>query len=126
MPREFKRTDRVGAELQRELSALIRSDLGDNRYTMVTLQEVRVVRDFSHATVYFTILGDQLDRRATMKELNHAASYLRHELGRRMRLRTVPQLHFQYDESVERGAALSELIDRSVEPTGDEENSQKG
>ncbi len=126
MPREFKRTDRVGAELQRELSELIRNELGDRRYAMVTLQEVRVVRDFSHATVYFTILGDQLDRRETTKELNHAASFLRHELGRRMRIRTVPQLHFQYDESVERGAALSELIDRSVAKPGDDGEASEG
>ena len=117
MAREFNRTDRVGAQLQRELADLIGNELGDNRLKMVTVQEVRVVRDFSHATVFFTILGNLLDRKETSSVLNGAAGYLRRELGRRVRMRTVPQLHFQYDESVERGARLSELIDEAASHT---------
>lgn len=120
MPREFHRTDRVGAQLQKELSDLIRNELGDSRLLMVTVQEVRVVRDFSHATVFFTVLGDLLDPDETTKRLNEAAGFLRRELGRRVRARTIPKLHFQYDESVEEGARLSDLIHSVLPPKQDE------
>ncbi len=116
MPREFKRTDRIGAQLQRELADLIHNQLGDSRLKMITLQEVRVVRDLSQATVFFTLLGDTLERKETQNLLRELAPHLRKELGRRLRLRTIPQLHFTYDESVERGAQLSALIERAVTP----------
>lgn len=115
MPRDFKRTDRVGSQMQRELAELIRSDLADSRLGMVTIQEVRVVRDFSHAKVYFTAMGGELDAAGATLLLNQAASYLRHELGQRMRLRTLPALKFVYDESIDRGARLSALIEEAIE-----------
>ncbi|MES9931628.1 MAG: 30S ribosome-binding factor RbfA [Candidatus Sedimenticola sp. PURPLELP] len=115
MAREFKRTDRVGSQIQRELGELIRTSLENPHLGMITIQEVRVVRDFSHAKVYFTTMGGELNEHATEKALNEAAPFLRHELGHRMRMRTIPVLHFVYDESIERGARLSSLIEQAVE-----------
>ncbi|MET0106575.1 MAG: 30S ribosome-binding factor RbfA [Sedimenticola sp.] len=115
MAREFKRTDRVGSQMQRELGELIRTQLENPHLGMISIQEVRVVRDFSHAKVYFTTMGGELDAHATEKALNESAPFLRHELGRRMRMRTIPVLHFVYDESIERGARLSSLIEQAVE-----------
>ncbi|MES9869138.1 MAG: 30S ribosome-binding factor RbfA [Sedimenticola sp.] len=115
MAREFKRTDRVGSQMQRELGELIRTQLENPHLGMISIQEVRVVRDFSHAKVYFTTMGGELDAHATEKALNESAPFLRHELGRRMRMRTIPALHFTYDESIERGARLSSLIEQAVE-----------
>jgi ribosome-binding factor A len=115
MAREFSRTDRVGAQMQRELAALVREELESNELGMITIQEVRVVRDFSHAKVYFTKLGGRLDEKGAAKLLNQAVPMLRHALGQRMRLRTIPLLHFLYDVSVEQGARLSSLIDSAVE-----------
>jgi len=112
--REFDRTERIGAELQRELAQLVRDELKDPRLGMITIQEVRVVRDLSHAKVYFTILGES-DPALNARILNQSSGFLRHELGRRVKLRTMPALQFVYDESVERGAKLSELIDQAVE-----------
>ena len=65
MTREFNRTDRVGAQMQRELAVLVRDELDDPRLGMITIQEVRVVRDFSYARIFFTSLGNQLQ----MKEV---------------------------------------------------------
>jgi ribosome-binding factor A len=113
MAREFDRTERIGAELQRELAALIRDELKDPRLAMITVQAVRVVRDLSQATVYFTVLGEG-DRALNQRLLNQSAGFLRHELARRVKLRTMPALRFVFDESVERGARLSALIDRAV------------
>jgi ribosome-binding factor A len=82
---------------------------------MVTVSAVEVSRDLAHAKVYITVLDDQQHDVATSLEvLNRAGGFLRHELGRRMTLRTVPALHFVYDESMARGNALSRLIDEAV------------
>lgn len=114
MAREFKRTDRVGAQIQRELAELVRSDFDSRTLGMITIQAVEVVRDFSHAKVYFTFLGGELDQRGVTKALKQAAPRLRHELGQRMRMRTVPELHFLHDDSIERGSRLSSLIEQAV------------
>src|SRR5690606_40307531 len=75
---------------------------------------VEVTRDLAHAKVFVTVLGDAEARAGSMAALNSAAGFLRHELGQRMLTRTVPQLRFVYDESIERGSALSALIDEAV------------
>ena len=120
MAREFKRTDRLGSQLQRELAQLVRDELKDRRLGLVTIQEVRVTRDLAHAKVYFTLLSSDFDHRQATIHLNEAAPYLRHLLGSSLRsLRSVPELHFVYDESVERGMHLDALIDRAVGAGGD-------
>jgi len=112
--REFNRTDRIGRQMQRELAALIHDELRDPRVGMVTVQEVRITRDLAHAKVFFTVLGDAPDVSKTTRVLNKAAGFLRRALGQRMRLRTVPELHFVYDESIEEGEHLSALIEQAV------------
>lgn len=119
MSRDFKRTDRVGAEMQRELAELIREEIKDPALGMITLQEVRVVRDFSQAKVFFTGMASQLSHKELAAHLNEAAGHLRWLLGQRMVLRSVPKLVFVYDTSVEQGEHLSSLIDQAV---GDHEN----
>jgi ribosome-binding factor A len=108
---EFKRADRVGSAMQRELAVLIR-DLKDRPGGLVTVQEVRVSRDLSHAKVYFTVIGADADD--TLADLKHAAGYLRRELGHAMRLRSVPELHFVYDTSIADGERLDHLIETAV------------
>ncbi len=118
MAREFKRTDRVGDQIQKELATLIQFDLKDPRLGMVTLNAVKVSKDLGYADVYFTALG-QLDGDATAQRqqaeeiLRGAAGFLRGELARRIRLRVMPQLRFHYDHSLERGQTLSRLIDNA-------------
>ena len=111
--REFGREERVGAELQRELALLLRDEVRDPRLNQVTIQEVRVVRDLSHARVFFTLM-DRDQARKTEQALNKAAGFLRRRLGERVIMRTVPQLHFEYDHSLEDGLRLSSLIDEAV------------
>ena len=119
MSREFTRGDRLGAQIQRELAALVRDEIHDSRLGMITIQEVRVARDLSYAKVYFTVLGNELDAREVTRHLNEAAGYLRHLLGQRIIVRSVPELHFTYDESVERGMHLSSLIEKAVRSDDD-------
>ncbi|WNW11790.1 30S ribosome-binding factor RbfA [Pseudomonas sp. DTU_2021_1001937_2_SI_NGA_ILE_001] len=116
MAKEYSRTQRIGDQMQRELAQLIRREVKDPRLGLVTITAVDVSRDLGHAQVYVTVMGpDGSDAVAqSLKVLNTAAGFLRMQIGREMKLRTVPQLHFHYDESVSRGAHLSALIERAV------------
>jgi len=114
MPRDFSRTLRVAEQIQRDLAELLRLEVKDPRIGMVTLTDVEVTADYAHAKVFFTTLGDAAQIAAATEGLNRAAGFLRHELGHRIKLRSIPQLHFIHDESVERGVRLSQLIDAAA------------
>lgn len=115
MPKEYSRTLRIGEQIRRELAVLIQQEVKDPRLGMVTVAHVKVSQDLSHAKVYVTVLGgEQSSAGETLRALNHAAAFLRHELGRRLVLRVMPQLHFVYDESQEDGSRLVSLIDASI------------
>jgi ribosome-binding factor A len=114
--REFKRTDRVGDQLQKELAVLIQREVKDPRLGMVTVSGVTVSRDLGYADVYVTLLGEDSSERIkeNLKVLRQAAGFLRSQIARRIKLRHVPELRFHYDESVVRGQRLSSLIDEAV------------
>lgn len=116
MAKEYSRTQRIGDQMQRELAELIRREVKDPRVGLVTITAVDVSRDLGHAKVFITVMGSEGTDAVpqTLKALASAASFLRLHLGRVMQLRSVPQLHFHYDESVSRGAHLSALIERAV------------
>lgn len=114
MQRQFSRTKRVGAQIQRELAQLIQFEVKDPRVGLVTVSGVDVTKDFAHAKVFVTVLDSKHSPEEVLAALNHGAGFLRRELGARMKLRVTPQLHFVYDASVERGANLSALIDAAV------------
>ncbi|TFH85714.1 30S ribosome-binding factor RbfA [Billgrantia azerbaijanica] len=115
--REFKRTDRVGDQLQKELAVLIQREVKDPRLGMVTVSAVTVSRDLGYADVYVTLLGEDAPERVreNLRVLRQAAGFLRSQIARRIKLRHVPELRFHYDESVVRGQRLSSLIDEAVE-----------
>lgn len=114
MPRDFPRSRRIAEQIQRELSEIIRLELKDPRVGMITLTDVEVSQDYAHARVFFTLLGDAAKIKDTGEALQHAAGFIRSELAHRIKLRTVPQLQFKYDVSVERGMRLSRLIDDAL------------
>lgn len=116
MPRSLPRLRRIAEQIQRELAQLVRVELKDPRVGMVTFTGVEVSPDYAHATVFFTTLEGEPTVRETERALQHAAGFLRTQLSHRLRLRSVPQLRFAYDASVERGMRLSKLIDEAVHP----------
>ena len=108
------RRARIADQIQRELAELIRTELRDPRVgPMVTLTGVEMSRDQSHAKVFFTVMGAQAAVREAREGLHHAAGFLRTLLAHRLTTRSVPELHFEHDESVERGVRLSKLIDEA-------------
>ena len=118
--RGFARTDRVAEQIRRDLSELIRSEIRDPRVQQVSLTAVEVTPDYAHAKIFYTALVAESERDALAQGLKRASGFLRHELSRVLMLRTVPELHFEYDTSVERGISLSSLIDSAVSRTADD------
>ena len=115
MPKDFPRTRRIAEQIQRELADIVRTELKDPRVgALVTITDVEVSADQSHAKVFFTLLGDPGQVEETTRGLTRAAGFLRTQLAHRMQLRTIPQLTFKYDASIERGVKLSKLIDEAV------------
>ena len=110
------RRARIADQIQRELAELIRLEVRDPRVGMVTITGVDLSRDQSHAKVYFTVLGAPSDAEHAQEGLQRAAGFLRSALAHRLTTRSVPELAFAFDESVERGVRLSRLIDEAVNP----------
>jgi len=110
------RTARVARQVQQELSQILEEQLKDPRVGMVTLTSVQMTPDLRLARVYFSRLGDAKERRDAHAALEHAAGFLRRELGQRLRLRYLPELRFFIDDSLERYDRISELLDAPRQP----------
>ncbi len=106
----FSRKDRVSEQIRRELAELLRSELKDPRVGMISLTDVEVTADYAHAKVFFSTLAGSEGVPAVMVGLQKASGFLRRELGKRISIHTTPQLHFVFDDSLERGADLDRLI----------------
>ena len=112
--KSFSRRDRVSEQIRRELAELIRTELKDPRVGMVSITGVEVSADYAHAKVFFSSMAGKEHLSSVLTGLQKAAGFLRRELGRRITIHSTPQLHFVFDESLERGADLSRLIEEAV------------
>ncbi len=113
MPREFNRGTRVADLIQREVAQIIQRELEDPRVDLITINEVKVTRDLAYADIYFTVLPEE-NAENSQQVLNGASSFLRKQLSKALTIRTTPRLRFHYDQSVDRGARLSKVIDAAV------------
>ena len=114
MKRHSQRAERVADQIQRELADLLVNDVKDPRVGRVTVTQVEVSPDLSHATVHFTHLAGKEHSADAVAALSRTAGFLRSALSHRLNLYSVPQLHFAYDDSIESGMRLSQLIDAAV------------
>ena len=114
MKRHSQRAARVADQLQRELATLLRDQVKDPRVGRITITAVEVSADLSHAKIFFTHLAGREHADEAVHALQHTAGFLRTELSHRLQLYSVPQLHFAYDDSIETGLRLSQLIDDAV------------
>ena len=111
------RTERIGAEIQKELSKIIRDDLNDPRLSdtaTVSVIEVRVTNDLSFADCYISVLGDNGKKEDVLDALNQAKGYIKMLIGDRMRVRSMPEFRFKLDESIEYGAYMEKLIKETI------------
>ena len=114
MPKEYSRSQRVVEQIRRELAELIRLEVKDPRVGFITLTDVEITPDYAHAKVFFTSMMGKDSVPEILQGLRRASGFLRRELGRRIRIHTIPELHFEYDQSVEEGSRMSQIIDRTV------------
>lgn len=119
--KSFHRTDRVSAQLRRELGTLVHEAVREHNLPSVSVSDVEVTRDLAHAKVFVTAL--QAERSAeAVKALKELSRELRFQLGRAMKLRHVPELHFHYDDSVDRGERIEHLLrDAAPAEAGDDD-----
>ena len=113
MPREFSRSQRMAEQIRRELSDIVRDELKDPRMGLCSFTAVKLSRDLSHAVVFCSVLDDT-HRDETIATLNRAAGFIRSQIASRIRARSVPELKFVNDDSVERGAAMEKLINKAI------------
>ena len=109
------RAQRIGDQITRDLALIIPREVRDPRVGLVTLTGCEVTPDYAHAKVYFTVLGS--DPAETARGLNAAAGMLRNHLFKRLRIHTVPTLHFELDTSTVRGVEMDALIKRALAET---------
>ena len=116
MPREFNRSERVADALQRELAALLRTELDDPRIAMTNITGVDVSRDLASAKVFVNFIGQRSAEQTAeaVAALNGAAGFLRSRIGGVIRMRIVPRLRFIHDTTGDRGQRLANLIDQAV------------
>ncbi len=112
-PRDFKRHERVAGQMRRDLAKLIQHEIKDPEVGFVSLSDVEVTRDLSHAKVFITVFEPE-KAQGSLKALRRAASFLRRRLGQELRLRHVPELHFVHDDSVEKGSHIDDLISKAL------------
>lgn len=118
MPR-YKRTERINEQLRQEISLLVRDEVRDPRVGMVTVTAVETSPELDHAKVYVTVLGDEEEKEGALTGLRSAAAFIRGQLGRRLHIRRVPELHFAIDRVVEEAIRIESLL-RQVLPEGAE------
>jgi len=105
-----KRIERVNQLIKEEISALLQRGLKDPRIGFVTVTEVEVSKDLSHAKVYVSILGSEAEWRASLAALESASGFIHHQLRRRLRLRVIPSLLFRPDRSMAHAARIQGLL----------------
>ncbi len=113
MARDFNRSERVAGQIRRDLAKLIQQEIKDPEVGFVSLSDVEVTRDLSHAKVFITVF-DPEKAPASLKALKRASAFLRKRLARQLRLRHVPELHFIHDDSVEQGSHIDQLIAKAL------------
>ena len=118
--KSFHRTDRVAAQLRRELGTLVHEAVRELGLPAVSVSDVEITRDMAHAKVFVTALQPERAAEA-MKGLKEAGKQIRYELGRAMKLRHVPELHFHYDASFDRGERIDQLLQANPPIEGDDQ-----
>jgi len=121
-----KRSEKVAESIHELVSALLLKGVKDPRIGFTTITGVKVSDDLHLATIYFSVIGSDEEKKSTESGLNSARGFIRRELGKSLRMRYVPDVLFRYDESVDYGQRIDTLLDElhATEPGNDTEDSQ--
>jgi ribosome-binding factor A len=116
------RTDRVDELLRQEIGAIVTRDVADPRVGFATITKVETTPDLRHAKVWVSVIGQPAERNQTVAALQRAMPFVRHELGRALRIKRIPDLHIHLDETAERGTRVLQLLNEigaGAAPEGD-------
>lgn len=106
------RPERVGAVIQQEINKIIQQKFRFSESEFITITRVELTRDLHYAKVLFSVYGPRTNREKIGERLNKASGYFRHEIGKKLRLRYIPQIQFEYDKNIEYAARISEILER--------------
>jgi ribosome-binding factor A len=104
------RVGRVGEQIKKELSQIVQLELKDPRIGFLTVTGVEITNDLSIAKVYLSVMGTDEQKEATLKALSSGSGYIRSELGKRIRLRKIPELQFKFDASIDYGSKIDNIL----------------
>ena len=116
MPK-FRRTDRINEQLKQEISIIVRDEVRDPRVGLSTITAVQTSPELDHAKVYVTSLGDEQEREEILTGLRSAAAFIRKQLGGRLHMRRIPELHFEEDRVLSEAMRIEQLL-REALPDG--------
>jgi ribosome-binding factor A len=105
-----QRTERVDELLRQEIGSIVTRDVADPRIGFATITSVETTQDLRHAKVWVSIIGQPAERDAALEALRHAMPFIRHELGTRLRIKRIPDLHVHLDDTAERGTRILQLL----------------
>lgn len=105
-----RRTEQVAEAIKDDISILVQREIKDPRLGFVTITRVEVSADLRHSKIFFSVLGSEEAKTESLKVLKRASGFLRHELSRRLSLRYVPDLHFEFDAAMEHGEKIQRLL----------------
>ena len=111
---QYRRTDRLNEQLRQEITLLVRDEVRDPRVGLATITAVQTSPELDHAKVYFTTLAEDDERKEVLAGLHSAAPFLRRELGKRMHIRRVPELHFEIDRVLEEAQRIERLLHEAL------------
>jgi ribosome-binding factor A len=105
------RTTRIDELLRQEMGSILARDVEDPRIGFATIISIETTPDLRHAKVLVSVIGQPDDRKTTLNALGRAMPFVRHELGKRLRIKRIPEFHLELDDSVERGTRVMHLLD---------------
>lgn len=108
----YSRIDRINELLRETISEILLYEVKDPRIRFVTVTEVRVSPDLRYCRVYYTVYGDEVERKRVHEGLERAANFVRQEVNKRVRLRFVPEIKFEFDRRIEKGMEVMRLLDQ--------------
>lgn len=121
-----QRTDRIDELLRQEIGSIVSREVADPRIGFATITKVETTPDLRHARVWVSVIGQPRERTATIAALGRAMPFVRHELGRTLRLKRIPDLHVELDDTAERGTRVLRLLDELEAGTSPEADQPVG
>jgi ribosome-binding factor A len=118
----IKRSDKIAEAVHELISGLLIKGVKDPRIGFTTLTAVKVTDDLRLATVYFSVIGDESEKKTAEQGLNSARGFIRKEMAKALRMRFVPDVVFKYDESVDYGRHIDSLLNEIIPTNSDDDN----